>query len=180
MSLRDKIDVLDIIINVLNEHERKLDELVERLEGITNILEKQQEFKMSLNEHNSHLETIESSTSVLIVDDDEFLTQTFKVLLEDVGFMVDTANSGKQAILKADQRNFDLAILDLLLPDIDGKELSKILKNRNKSINIILLTGRVEVLEEIDANSIGSEEILLKPISPDELIKVTEKLKNRS
>jgi len=180
MSLRDKIDVLDIIINVLNEHERKLDELVERLEGITNILEKQPEFKMSLNERNSYLETIEGSTSVLIVDDDEFLTQTFKVLLENVGFMVDTANSGNQAILKADQRNFDLAILDLLLPDIDGKELSKILKNRNKSINIILLTGRVEVLEEIDANSIRSEEILLKPISPDELIKVTEKLKNRN
>jgi CheY-like chemotaxis protein len=180
MTLRDKIDVLDIIINVLNEHERKLDELVERLGVITNMLEKQTEFKGSITANNSHIEAIESSSSVLIVDDDEFLTETFKVLLEDVGFMVDTANSGNQAILKADQRNFDLAILDLLLPDIDGKELSKILKNRNKSINIILLTGRVEALEEINANSIGSEEILLKPISPDELIKVTEKLKNRN
>jgi CheY-like chemotaxis protein len=180
MSLRDKIDVLDIIINVLNDHERKLDELVERLEGITNILEKQPEFELPLNEHNPPLETIESSTSVLIVDDDEFLTQTFKVLLEDVGFIVDTANSGNQAILKTDQRNFDLAILDLLLPDIDGKELCKILKNRNKSMNIILLTGRVEALEEIDANSVGSEEVLLKPVSPDELIKITEKLKNRN
>jgi CheY-like chemotaxis protein len=176
MSLTEKIDVLDLVINVLNEHERKLNELVERLEVITQILEKQPEFKESISEYNSHLQAMKNSASVLIVDDDKFLTETFKLLLEDAGFLVETANNGKQAILKADQRNFDLAILDLFLPDINGKELSLILKNRNECINIILLTGS-EALEEIDEINAESEEILLKPISPDELIKVTEKLK---
>jgi CheY-like chemotaxis protein len=180
MSLTEKIDVLDLVINVINEHERKLDELVERLELVTKILEKHSEINKPLTMYPSHVETAEQSTSVLIVDDDEFLTETFKVLLEDAGFIVDTANSGNQAILKANQRNYDLAILDLLLPDIDGKDLSKILKKSNNNMNTILLTGRVEALEEIDANSIDSDEILLKPINPDELIKVTEKLKKQS
>jgi CheY-like chemotaxis protein len=179
MSFTDKIDVLDLIINVLNEHERKLDELVGRLEVITRILEENPEFAIPMTKYKSHLEVIEDSSSVLIVDDDEFLTNTFKVLLEDSGFMVDTANNGNQAILKASQRNFDLAILDLGLPDIDGKQLSKKLKERNRSINIILLTGKVEVLEDLDSENPVSEKILIKPISPEELLKVTEKLKNR-
>jgi len=179
MSFTDKIDVLDLIINVLNEHERKLDQLVDRLEVITRILEDHPDFAEPMTEYHSHVEVMEDSSSVLIVDDDEFLTETFKVLLEDSGFMVDIANNGNQAILKASQRNFDLAILDLVLPDMDGKELSKKLKERNRSMNVILLTGKVEALEEIDSENSESDEILIKPISPEELLKVAEKLKTR-
>ncbi|MBD3205608.1 response regulator [Candidatus Bathyarchaeota archaeon] len=179
MSFTDKIDVLDLIINVLNEHERKLDELVDRLEVITKILEEHPDFAEPMTVYHSHVEVMEDSSYVLIVDDDEFLTETFKVLLEDSGFMVETANNGNEAILKASQRNFDLAILDLILPDMDGKELSKKLKKKNRSMNVILLTGKVEALEEINYENSGSDEILIKPISPEELLKVTEKLKNR-
>jgi CheY-like chemotaxis protein len=176
MNFPEKIDVLDLVINVLNEHERKLDVLVERLEAIVEIMSLHPELSESIREFEIPSKILEPQTSVLIVDDDEFLTETFKLLLEETGFLVETAFSGNQAILKASQRDFDLAILDLKLPDINGDELSRRLKERNNEMNVILLSGYHEMIENLDETQIGNDEVFLKPISPDELIKLTEKL----
>jgi CheY-like chemotaxis protein len=176
MSFPEKIDVLDLVINVLNEHERKLDSLVERMETIIEILISYPEFKESLEAYDEKIELLDSHNAVLIVDDDEFLTKTFKMLLEESGLYVETANNGNQALLKASQRNFNLAILDLKLPDINGDELSKKLKQRNKDISVILLSGYHDMIEDLDETQIGNDEVFLKPISPDELLKLTEKL----
>jgi CheY-like chemotaxis protein len=181
MSFPEKIDVLDLIINVLNEHEKKLDLLVERMENIVAVLEGHPDYSNALQEYEDQLKlTQEKTLSILIVDDDEFLTDTFKMLLEDSGFNVETALTGNQAMLKATQQDFDLAILDYRLPDTNGSELSKRLKERNKDINVVLLTGQVEALEDEELTGLGKDEILLKPISPDELLKITEKLSNKN
>ncbi len=180
MSLTEKIDVLDLIINVLNEHEKKMDQLVERLELIVDVLEGHPEFSEAFQRYADQAAVMEEpSGTVLIVDDDEFLTETFKLMLEDAGFYVEAANTGAQALLKASQIDFDLAILDLKLPDTTGNELAKRLKDRNKKTNVILLTGQTEMLESIEKEDLGSDEVLLKPISPDELLKVTEKIRNK-
>jgi len=181
MSFTDKIDVLDLIINVLNEHEKKMDALVERLELIVDILDGHPDFNEALQEYEEQVNIIEEPLgTVLIVDDDEFLTDTFKVLLEDAGFYVETANTGNQALLKASQMDFDMAILDLKLPDTTGNELSRRLKDRNSDINVVLLTGNMDMLENMDPSQLGTDEVLLKPITPDELLKITEKLKSRA
>jgi CheY-like chemotaxis protein len=180
MSFPEKIDVLDLIINVLNEHEKKMDQLVERLELIVDVLEGHPDFSETLKNYADQAAQLEEpSGTVLIVDDDEFLTETFKLLLEDAGFYVETAGTGNQALLKASQLDFDLAILDLKLPDIAGNELAKRLKERNKETNIILLTGQTDMLEIIEKEDLGTDEVLFKPISPDELLKVTEKIKDK-
>jgi CheY-like chemotaxis protein len=181
MSFPEKIDVLDLIINVLNEHEKKLDILVERMEDIIAVLEGHPDYSNALKEYEAQIRlTQEKIYSILIVDDDEFLGDTFKMLLEDSGFNVETALTGNQAMLKASQQDFDLAILDYRLPDTNGLELSKRLKERKKDISVVLLTGQVEALEEEGVMGLGSDEILLKPISPDELLKITEKLSNKN
>ena len=181
MSFTDKIDVLDLIINVLNEHEKKMDALVERLELIVDILDGHPDFSEALHEYEEQVNIIEDPLgTVLIVDDDEFLTDTFKVLLEDAGFYVETANTGNQALLKASKMDFDMAILDLKLPDTTGNELSRRLKDRNSDINVVLLTGNMDMLENMDPSQLGTDEVLLKPITPDELLKITEKLKSRA
>ena len=180
MSFTDKIDVLDLIINVLNEHEKKMDQLVERLELIVDVLEGHPDFSEQLKTYADQAALLEEpSGTVLIVDDDEFLTETFKLLLEDAGFYVETANTGNQALLKVSQLDFDLAILDLKLPDITGNELAKRIKERNKDTNVVLLTGQTDMLESIEKDNLGTDEVLLKPISPDELLKVTEKIKDK-
>jgi CheY-like chemotaxis protein len=181
MSFTEKIDVLDLIINVLNEHEKKMDMLVQRLEDIVSILERHPDFKEALKEYDQKAKLAKAKVmNVLIVDDDEFLTDTFKLLLEDSGFNVETAQTGNQALLKVSQQNFDMAILDYKLPDLNGVELRKQLKERNKDMSVILLTGQVEALEEGVIEGIDKDEILLKPISPDELLKITEKLNNKN
>ena len=181
MSFPEKIDVLDLIINVLNEHEKKMDMLVNRMEAIVATLEGHPDFSQALHEHQVQKQMAqEKKLQVLIVDDDEFLAETFKMLLEDAGFLVETAQTGNQALLKASQIDFDMAILDYRLPDINGSELSVRLKERKKDMNVVLLTGQVEALEGESVEGISKDEILLKPISPDELLKITEKLSQKN
>jgi len=180
MSFTEKIDVLDLIINVLNEHEKKLDMLVERLELIVDIMEDHPDLSKALHQHEEEIIPEEPVGTVLIVDDDEFLADTFKVMLEDAGFYVETAATGGQALLKASQMDFDMAILDLKLPDTTGSELSRRLKDRNSDLNVVLLTGNTDMLENMDPSQLGTDEVLLKPITPDELLKITEKLKSRA
>jgi CheY-like chemotaxis protein len=181
MSFTEKIDVLDLIINVLNEHEKKLDDIVQRMEIIVDILEGHPELSEALTGYQEQPSLIEESNgSVLIVDDDEFLAETFRMLLQDAGFDVETASTGNQALLKASQSDFDLAILDLKLPDTTGTELAKRLKSRNKDLNVVLLTGHAELLENMDPEELGTDEVLFKPISPEELLRITEKLRSRA
>jgi PleD family two-component response regulator len=106
MSFPEKIDVLDLIINVLNEHEKKMDILVDRMENIVAVLERHPDFSDALYEYEIQTQFgQEKEFNILIVDDDEFLADSFKMLLEDSGFMVETAQTGNQALLKASQQD---------------------------------------------------------------------------
>lgn len=177
MSFTEKVDILDLLINVLNEHEKKMDILVKRIESIINVLDGHPEFSSAFQEYEEQQKVEEGHDRlrVLIVDDDEFLASTFQMLLEDSGFHVDIAVTGNDALIKSTQKKFDLAILDYKLPDIPGTELSRMLKERDADINVVMLTGHVEAVE----GQFGDDEILMKPISPDELLKITDKLSNR-
>lgn len=178
MSVSEKIDILDMLINVLNEHEKRMDALVYRIENITRSLEGHPDFRKAWA--NDEHKKVQKSPQmrVLVVDDDEFLAETFELLLEDAGFTVETANSGNEAILKMNNYKFDLAILDFKLPDIPGSTLSNMLKEKDEDLNVVMLTGHMEALEE--SGSLDSDEILMKPISPDELLKITRKLGTRT
>lgn len=177
MSVPDKLDILDMLINVLNEHEKRLDTLVNRIEAITKTLESYPDFGHIFREYEEQ-ERYQTQTalSVLVVDDDEFLADTFELLLEDAGFAVETANSGNEALELMNVSKFDLAILDYKLPDIPGSRLSTMLKDIDDELNIVMLTGHTEALANGDMEG---NEVLMKPISPDELLKITEKLSNR-
>ncbi|RLG94631.1 hypothetical protein DRO27_04595 [Candidatus Bathyarchaeota archaeon] len=178
MSVTEKLGVFDMLINVLNEHEKRMDMLVGRMEAITRSIEVYPEFRNAFREYEEQEKAQQSSTlSVLVVDDDEFLADTFEMLLEDAGFAVETANSGNEALTKMNTFKFDLAILDYKLPDIPGSSLSKMLKEKDEDINVVMLTGHIEALENLTA--LDSDEILMKPISPDELLKITKKLSKR-
>ncbi|MBT7187062.1 response regulator [Candidatus Bathyarchaeota archaeon] len=178
MSVPEKLDVLDMLINVLNEHEKRMDTLVDRVESITRSMEGHPELSSAFREYEEQEKAQRpSQLSVLIVDDDEFLADTFEMLLKDAGFAVETANSGNEALTKMSRFKFDLAILDYKLPDIPGSKLSKMLKEKDGDLNVVMLTGHMEALE--NHTTLDSDEILMKPISPDELLKITRKLSSR-
>jgi len=112
-----------------------------------------------------------SEKRILIVDDDTSINAVFKTLLEEHGFNVNTASSGQEA-LSLEGSSFDLVILDIKLPDIMGDQVAIMMKEREMADNIVLMTGYPDLEDCIDTLGVGIQEILLKPISPDEILRV--------
>ena len=103
---------------------------------------------------------------VLIVDDEEFIRISLVAFLEDEGFQIYSANSAEQAMELVDQHNFDLGIIDMKLPGIDGNTLILELHKKNPSMKFIIHTGSVnyQVPRKLIALGINNQNILLKPV----------------
>ena len=112
--------------------------------------------------------------TILIIDDDINLTNTFKLILQIEGFNVDTASTGLQGLHKVNKTDFDLVIVDMSLPDMMGDEIAETIKKINGNIKIIILTGYNAFQEGIEDKYIN--EILMKPIEPEDLIKAINKI----
>jgi DNA-binding response OmpR family regulator len=117
---------------------------------------------------------------ILLVDDNKELLTTFTSILGTEGYHVETATNGEGALEKARATKFHLYILDIKLPDMRGDDLARELRNMNDNVGIILITGYPQLQESIDALEIGIDEILLKPISPEEMIRVAQESTNKT
>lgn len=112
------------------------------------------------------------SNKVLFVDDDRNLVTTSSRLIEIVKRETEPAYTGAEAIEKIRRGNYDLVILDIKLPDINGLEVVKKIREFNKKIRIVLITGHPEFGDAIDSLEYDIEEILFKPVAPSELLRV--------
>jgi CheY-like chemotaxis protein len=177
MSFTEKIDVLDLLINILREHEEKLDTLIDRLEVVSQTIQRDPSLKQALMEYEKGQdERVDIGvSSILVVDDDKNLANTFKLVLQSVGFNVETAATGLQAIYKTNRKKFDLVILDINLPDMLGDEVAEKLRENNENINIIMITGYSSLQNELKDRELGIKDILMKPIPPEDLVKITKK-----
>lgn len=111
---------------------------------------------------------------ILLVDDDEKVVSTFERILLKTGYDVETATTGKEALEKARKAVFHLAIIDIKLPDIIGDKVARQLKIQNERIGLVLITGFPHFQDCIDILDIGVHDILLKPITPSELLQTIE------
>jgi len=112
-------------------------------------------------------------SSILVVDDDEYILKLYRLILENEGYVICTASTGELALLEAQKTKYDLAILDMFLPDIRGDELACKLRNVNDSIGIIFITGYDVSLQIVESLKFDFY-IFLKPISPEELLNTVE------
>ena len=111
---------------------------------------------------------------ILIVDDDEALTTSLLAVLQSEGYTVDTARSGQEAITNATVNLYDLMIIDIELPDIEGTDLLQRLPAQSAKAVKIILTGHPNMDKVVTALFRGADAYVLKPVSPDELLKVVE------
>ncbi len=88
---------------------------------------------------NESMRGFRSKLQALIIDHSDFLVKSFQLLLEDAGFKVDTASTGKEALEKASGTDFHLVISDADLPDISGSELSRCLKETCPGVSVVTL-----------------------------------------
>lgn len=107
--------------------------------------------------------------TILAVDDDRQLTTFLDRFLSKQGFDVSTASTGAQMGLAMEHRDFDLMILDVGLPDLDGFDIARELR-KSSSMPIIFLTARDEVYDKIIGLEIGADDYLTKPFEPRELL----------
>ena len=106
---------------------------------------------------------------ILVVDDDDKIRELIKQFLIDKGFIISTANNAEDAKSKIDIFNFNLVILDVMMPGQTGYDLTKELK-QTKNLPIILLTAKGEVENRIHGLEIGADDYLGKPFEPQELL----------
>ena len=117
----------------------------------------------------------ELKAKVLLVDDEVDFLATLAERLETRGLKVDTATSGVDAVAKAESEGFDLIILDLSMPGIDGLETLKRIKTKQPDAEIIILTGQGSIRTGIEAMKLGAEDFLQKPVDITELMdKISE------
>ena len=106
---------------------------------------------------------------ILVVDDDDKIKELIRQFLSEKGFIVSTASDAKEAKLKIEIFDFDIMVLDVMMPGQDGYELTKEMK---QSINtpILLLTAKGEAENRIHGLEIGADDYLGKPFEPQELL----------
>lgn len=106
--------------------------------------------------------------NILIIEDEKSVSEILKAYLEREGYKVYSTENGLDGIELFRKENFKLVILDLMLPDIEGEEVCRILR-RISDVYIFILTAKVTLSDKIEGLSIGADEYLTKPLSPREL-----------
>ena len=106
---------------------------------------------------------------LLIVEDDQELASALSRGLSQQGYAVDTAEDGEQGLYLADVDAYDLVLLDLILPVIDGLEVLRHLRTRNSTLPILILTARGRTEERVKGLDLGADDYLVKPFQFEEL-----------
>jgi len=124
-----------------------------------------------------------SMAKILVVDDEPDALELVGFNLKQAGFEVTTADDGAEALKKARETVPDLILLDLMLPEVDGLEVCKLLKRdaATSSIPVIMLTAKAAEIDRVLGLELGADDYVTKPFSPRELVlRVKNLLKRRA
>lgn len=110
------------------------------------------------------------SQKLLVVDDEESILTLLQFNLEQGGFDVELAMDGKEALLKATEERFDLIVLDLMLPEMNGLEVCKELRQNKVTTPILMLTAKDDEFDKVLGLELGADDYLTKPFSPREVV----------
>jgi two-component system response regulator PilR (NtrC family) len=107
---------------------------------------------------------------ILVVDDDESIRKAISTILEEKGYEVDTAESGREAIKKTHDGFYNLALIDIRLPDMEGTELLLRMKETTPRIVKIVVTGFPSLQNAMDAVNRNADAYVIKPVHIDDLL----------
>lgn len=105
------------------------------------------------------------SRKILIADDEQHILESLVSYLKQDGFQVVTARNGREAVFVFRHEQPDLVILDIMMPEMDGREAAKVIR-KESSVPLIFLTARIEEVDQIAGLEIGADEYITKPFSP--------------
>jgi two-component system response regulator ResD len=111
----------------------------------------------------------EHNRSILVVDDEERIRRLLRMYLEKEGYTIEEAEDGESALRLGTEQDFDLILLDLMLPGMDGIEVCERIRQL-KSTPIIMLTAKGEEINRVQGFEAGADDYVIKPFSPREVI----------
>ncbi len=121
-----------------------------------------------------------SDTKILIIDDEPSICSGCKIILSEQGYDVETSCCGEDCLKKISDDSFDLAILDIKLPDMSGLDILKKINNERADLSIIIMTGHGTIANAVEAMKHGAFDFITKPFAEEQLIQVVKKaLKSR-
>jgi DNA-binding NtrC family response regulator len=115
------------------------------------------------------------SARILVVDDEEIVIRSCLRILEGGDYEVEAAQSGREALRKIDDNHYDVLILDIMMPEIDGLEVLQRVKESHPDIDVIMVTGLSQIDTAVRAMKLGAFDYLPKPFDPDELKLVVQR-----
>ena len=109
------------------------------------------------------------SCYILLVDDEANVRTVFSDVLKRVGYQVKAVEDGQEAIKEVEEKTYNLALVDLRMPTMDGIEILENIKKRKPQIPVIIYTGHGSITTAVEAMRKGASDYLNKPFSPEEL-----------
>ncbi|WP_110113009.1 response regulator transcription factor [Bacillus sp. CGMCC 1.16541] len=122
---------------------------------------------------------MQNEAKLLIVDDEERIRRLLKMYLEKEGYEIEEAEDGDEALDKALNNEYDLILLDIMMPGKDGIEVCKYIREK-KATPIIMLTAKGEEANRVQGFEVGTDDYIVKPFSPREVILRVKALLRRS
>lgn len=115
---------------------------------------------------------LDGPPAVLVADDEPDILELLVYRLRRSGYEVAAARDGAEALRLAQEQRFDLAVLDVMMPELDGYELTRRLRaqEQTRRIPVILLTARAQSSDVAAGFGVGADDYLRKPFNPDELV----------
>jgi len=122
---------------------------------------------------------MENEIKILVVDDEERIRRLLKMYLERENYVIEEAQDGNEALQKALENDYDLILLDLMLPGKDGLEVCRELREK-KATPVIMLTAKGEEANRVQGFEVGTDDYIVKPFSPREVVLRVKALLRRS
>src|SRR5438094_7776589 len=102
---------------------------------------------------------------ILIVDDEPGIRKSLKGVFEDEGFATDTVSSGEECLKKIEQGSYDLVLLDIWLPGMDGLDTLRKLREKSPQTHVIMISGHATIATAVSATKLGAFDFIEKPLS---------------
>jgi len=113
---------------------------------------------------------VSEQARILVIDDDKSIRETLKAVLEEKGYIADTAENGESAIEKSKTKFYNLALIDIRLPDMDGVKLLASMKETVPKMAKIVVTGYPSLQNAIEAVNRGADGYVVKPFNMDNVL----------
>lgn len=122
-----------------------------------------------------------SKSRILLIDDDENILKVLQTILEDEGYFVETANTAKKGIEKSNKAFYNLALIDVRLPDMEGIELLPKLRNTKPKMRKIIVTGYPTLQNAVSAVNKGADAYVMKPFEVEKILQtIKDQLKKQN